>query len=72
VLLARLARPDGIAAAAALKPDDEIRRNCSRLLRRHLEYHTETDLALRSLRLAERIGNWDPPEDLKGSRGRVV
>ncbi len=71
-LLLRLSRPDGIAAAAALKPDNEVRRSCSRLLRRHLEYHTETDLALRSLRLAERIGSWDPAEDLKGSKRRIV
>jgi len=66
-LLARLSRPDGIAAAAALKADEEVRRSVGRLLRKHLEYHTETDLALRSMRLAERIGTWDPPGDLKGS-----
>ncbi|MFC1629286.1 DNA repair protein RecO [Gemmatimonadota bacterium] len=71
-LLARLSRPDGIAAAAALQPGADIRRSSGQLLQRYLEYHTETDLALSSLRLAERIETWGPTEDLKGKKGQTV
>ncbi len=71
-LLVRLSRPDGIAAAAALQPGADVRRSCGRLLQRYLEYHTETDLALRSLRLAERIGTWDSAGNLKGTKGQTV
>ncbi len=71
-LLARLSRPDGIAAAASLRPDAEVRRSSGRLLQRYLEYHTETDLALRSLRLAEQIGAYDLSGDLKGTKRQAV
>jgi DNA repair protein RecO (recombination protein O) len=71
-LLARLSKSDGIAAAAAAGADADVRQSCGRLLQHHLEYHTETDLGLRSLRLAERIGYTGASDDLKGSEKRVV
>ncbi|MFC1499710.1 DNA repair protein RecO [Candidatus Zixiibacteriota bacterium] len=71
-LLVRLSRPDGIAAAAALQPGEDVRRSSERLLQRYLEYHTETDLGLRSLRLAERISTWKYAGDLKGTRGQTI
>jgi len=54
-LLARLGSADGPAAAASLTPAGPVRREAERLVRKHLEYHTETDLDLRSLRLAESL-----------------
>ncbi|MFC1544290.1 DNA repair protein RecO [Gemmatimonadota bacterium] len=54
----RLADPTGIVASAALTPSRRTRQELARLLRRHLEYHTETSLALRSLALAESLGEY--------------
>ncbi len=54
-LVHRLSRPDGAAAAAVLTPEDSTRQRAGRLLRRHLEYHTETDLTLKALRVSESL-----------------
>jgi len=55
-LLAALGRPDGPAAAASLAASRRTRREAERLMRKHLEYHTETGLELNALRLAESLG----------------
>lgn len=69
-LAIQLGRRQGVAAASVLSPSREVRQQTARLLRHHLEYHTETDLALRALRLAESLGSYNPNElpsaDLKG------
>lgn len=69
-LLGHLGRSSGIAAAATLQPDAEARRSAGLLLRRHLEYHTETDLTLRSLSVAETLARYgreeQPGIDVKG------
>ncbi len=55
-LLVALGRPDGPAAAASVKASTQTRREAERLLRNHLEYHTDTRLDLNALRLAESLG----------------
>lgn len=68
----RLGGPDGIAAAVVLNPSRAGRRELIRILRRHLEFHTETSLALRSLQIAESLERYEeetPPRvDLKAHR----
>ena len=59
-LIRHLGKTEGVVAAAALSPSREVRRQTGSLLQRHLEYHTETDLALRALRLAESLDNEYP------------
>lgn len=54
-LVRRLSRPDGVAAASVLTPPEAVRQGADRLLRRHLEYHTETDLTLKALRVSESL-----------------
>lgn len=58
-LCARLGSGDGFAAAAVMVGSGEVRREAGRLIRHHLEYHTDTDLKLRALRLAENIEQYD-------------
>ncbi|MFO7768658.1 MAG: DNA repair protein RecO [bacterium] len=60
-LVRRLSRPDGAAAAAGLTPDAGVRRRTERLLRRHLEYHTETDLGLKALKVSESLRRYGAP-----------
>jgi DNA repair protein RecO (recombination protein O) len=70
-LLDRLAAPDAFTAARALNPSNRARQESARVLRRHLEYHTETDLSLRSLRLAESLEHYEkgrPTKEGEGSR----
>jgi len=55
----RLGGENGIAAAAALNPSREQRRELAGIVHRHLEYHTETLIALRSLRIAESLEGYD-------------
>jgi DNA repair protein RecO (recombination protein O) len=54
----RLADSSGLAASASLQPSRRARSELSGLLRRHLEYHTETSLSLRALALAESLGGY--------------
>jgi hypothetical protein len=68
LLLQQLGRESGIAAAAALEPDAGTRREAALLLRRHLEYHTETDLDLRALGVAESLARYGE-KDGAGSGG---
>ena len=56
----RLGGPDGIAAAAALLPSRMERQELIDLLRRHLEFHTETSITLRALQIAESLEDYDP------------
>lgn len=70
-LLDRLAGPEAAGAAAATGPGSRARRESGVLLRRHLEYHTETGLDLKALRLAESLERYrdgDPPQEHEGSR----
>jgi DNA repair protein RecO (recombination protein O) len=55
----RLAGANGLAAAAALNPARTVRRELATLLKEHLEYHTDTRLALRALLLAESLGDYE-------------
>jgi DNA repair protein RecO (recombination protein O) len=68
-LLGRLGAADAFAAAGALNPSRRARQESTRVLRRHLEYHTETDLALRSLRLAESLERYETPAPSKEGEG---
>lgn len=54
----RLAGADGLATAATLNPPGSVRRQLAALLKEHLEYHTDTRLALRALLLAESLGEY--------------
>jgi DNA repair protein RecO (recombination protein O) len=58
-LINRLGTADAVAAAAVLRPARDLRHKTGRLLQRYLEYHTETDLNLRALRLAESLNNYN-------------
>jgi DNA repair protein RecO (recombination protein O) len=57
-LISNLGRSEGVAAAAALNPSLTTRRETAAILKRHLEYHTETDLELRALHLAESLDHY--------------
>ncbi len=70
-LLDRLGAADAFAATGALNPSRRARQESARVLRRHLEYHTETDLTLRALRLAESLERYETPapsKEVEGSR----
>ncbi len=68
-LLKQLAGPEAAGAAAGSVPSRRARQESGVLLRRHLEYHTETVLDLRALRLAESLERYRGPDSSQKTEG---